>query len=123
MASVLCIGLDDAAMKTRKLILEKSGHEVTQARDLLQVKTLCEVHSFSVAVLGQSLNSSEKMRIADTVLKYCKTAKILELHIGVGQELPSADGHLQITASEPEGLLQAVNRLVRRAGKARPRSF
>ena len=55
----------------------KAGYTVTQACDLRQVKTQCEGHSFSVAVLGQSLNQSEKKRITDVVLKSCKFAKIL----------------------------------------------
>ena len=108
---ILCIGINDAAMHTRRLILEKAGYRVTQARDLRQVKTECESTSFSVAVLGQSLNPSEKKRIADVVLQHCKSAKILELHQGIAPELPEADAHLHIAASEPEGLVEAVSTL------------
>lgn len=60
MADVLCIGIDDAAMRTRMLVLERSGHKVTQARDLRQIQAACETISFSVAVLGQSLNARRK---------------------------------------------------------------
>jgi hypothetical protein len=118
---VLCIGINDAAMQTRRLILEKAGHTVTQARDLRQVKAACENISFAVAILGQSLNPSEKKRIADLVLTSCKIAKILELHVGVAPDLPEADGHLQINASEPESLVEAVNRLLRTARKKKAR--
>ena len=62
MATVLCVGADDAAMSTRRLILTRAGHEVRQARDLLQVKAECEATSFSVVVIGHSLNVNEKLR-------------------------------------------------------------
>jgi|SRR6185503_17671544 hypothetical protein len=122
MADVLCVGMDDAAMETRRLVLEQAGHVVRQARDLRRVKQTCEVNSFSVVILGQSLNASEKMRITDVVLTHCKSAKILELHTGITPELPEADGHLQMSTIEPRGLVAAVNALLQapRKKKARP---
>jgi hypothetical protein len=117
MADVLCIGMDDAAMQTRRLILEKAGHAVSQARDLRRVKEECEVNSFAVVILGQSLNASEKRRITDVVLTSCKSAKILELHKGVQPELPHADDHLQITVSEPQDLVDAVAALLQKSRK------
>lgn len=114
-ADLLCVGIDDASMATRRLILEKAGHTVTQLHDLRQVQAACETKSFSVVVLGQSLNANEKKRISDILLKYCKNAKILELHSGIGPELPSADSHLQVNAGQPEALSEAVNALLRRS--------
>jgi DNA-binding NtrC family response regulator len=111
-ADILCIGLDSAAMRTRLLILERAGHKVTQARDLRQVESACEAISFDVAILGQSLNANEKMRVSDVLQKNCKSAKILELHIGVAPDLPHADEHLQATAMEPQDLIGAVNALL-----------
>jgi hypothetical protein len=111
-ADILCIGIDSAAMLTRILILERAGHNVTQARDLRQVQSACETIGFHIAILGQSLNASEKKRIADVVLKHCTATKILELHSGIAPELPQADAHLQVTAIEPQGLIDAVNALL-----------
>ena len=121
MADLLCIGMDDAAMQTRKLILEKAGHAVTQARDLRRVKEACEVNSFAVVILGQSLNGSEKRRITDVVLTICTSAKILELHKGIQPELPQADNHLRITVSEPQDLVEAVATLLRKPRKKKAR--
>ena len=124
MANLLCVGIDDAAMMTRKLTLEKAGHTVTQTRDLLQVKAACEGADFSIAILCQSLNSNEKKRIRDVLLTNCKAARILELHKSITPELSDADWHLQIGAAEPQGLTEAVNTLLRmpRKKKARPAS-
>jgi 4-hydroxy-3-methylbut-2-enyl diphosphate reductase IspH len=106
--------MDDAAMQTRRLILEKAGHTVSQARDLRRVKQACEANSFSVVILGQALNASEKRRIADVVLTHCKSAKILELHTSITPDVPEADEHLQVSAIEPENLVEAVNALLRK---------
>ena len=119
-ADILCIGIDNSAMRTRLLILEGAGHNVTQARDLRQVQAACETVSFAVAILGQSLNPSEKKRITDVVLTHCKSAKILELHTGIAPELPQADDHLQVSAVDAQGLVNAVNALLhKRKKKAR----
>ena len=121
LTEVLCVGFDDAAMRTRRLILERAGHVVTQARDLRQVQAACENTSFAVAVLGQSLNANEKKRVTDIVRRYCKCAKVLELHMGIAPELPDADEHLQVDGGEPEGLVEAVGTLLRRRGKMKAR--
>ncbi len=120
MADVLCVGMNDAAMIKRKLILEKAGHAVIQARDVRKVTEACEATSFSVVVLGQGFNGSEKMRVSGIVRTCCKTAKILELHSTIVPEFPGADGHLRVTASEPEGLVEAVNALLKVSRKAKP---
>lgn len=127
MADVLCIGLDGAAMQTWKLILEKAGHNVRQASDLRHVKSACESILFDIAILEQSLNASEKKRITDVVLTHCTSARILDLHTGIAPEVSDADAHLQVTASAPQSLVQAVNAVLRRprrkkAGGANPSS-
>jgi deoxyribose-phosphate aldolase len=65
---VLCVGMNDAAMQTRKLVLEKAGLNVSQARDIRQVQAACESNSFAVVILGHSLNRNEKKRVSDVVL-------------------------------------------------------
>ena len=119
MAHILCVGLNDAVMATRKAILERAGHTVSQAMDIRRILTVCESHPIRVAVLGSSLGANEKMRVSDAVHKECKAAKILELHTGVAPELPSAHGHLRMTETQPEGLIEAVNALLPKARKAK----
>ena len=121
-ADILCIGIDNAAMQTRMLILEREGHKVTQARDLRQVKTACETIAFQVAILGHSLNANEKMRIADVVVTSCNDTKILDLHRGYEPDFPPADAHLQVSAMEPEGLVETVDTLLETPRKKKARS-
>jgi DNA-binding NtrC family response regulator len=119
---VLCVGLDGAAMQTRRLVLERAGLNVSQARDIRQVQAACESTSFAVVILGHSLNPNEKKRVSDVVLTYCKTAKLLELHTAIAPDLPSADGHLQANPTEPEALVGAVSRLLRKRKKTKAQS-
>jgi DNA-binding NtrC family response regulator len=119
---VLCVGLDGAAMQTRRLVLEKAGLNVSQARDIRQVQAACESNSFAVVILGHSLNPNEKKRVSDVVLTYCKTAKLLELHRAIVPDLPSADGHLQANPTEPGVLVEAVSRLLKKRRKTKAQS-
>lgn len=114
MANILCVGKDDALMQTRRAILERAGHVLTQACDLRQVVAACESDSFQIAVLGQSLPAAEKLRITSTVLRYCRSTRVLELHTGIAPDVSTADAHVRITASEPETLGDAVAALLRR---------
>ena len=63
------------------------------------------------------------MRISGVVRTFCKTAKILELHAKIVPEFPGADGHLQVTASEPEGLIEAVSALLKPCEKEKRAQF
>jgi hypothetical protein len=75
-----------------------------------------------VVILGHSLNPNEKKRVSDVVLTYCKTAKILELHKGIAPDVPTADGHLQANPTEPEALVEAVSRLLKKRRKTKAQS-
>jgi CheY-like chemotaxis protein len=110
-ANILCIGASDATMETRRMLLESAGHTVTEAKDLREVTAACQTGSVDIAILGQDLPEKEKVRVSDTIRRM-SGARILELHIGVAPELPSADAHLQTIASAPEGLLECVNELL-----------
>ena len=111
MATLLCVGADDAAMATRKLILTRAGHDVRQARDLREVKAECEATSFSVVVIGHSLNPNEKMRVCSVIREHCKNAKLLELHTGISPQLREADAHLYIGENHPHELVDGVAKL------------
>jgi CheY-like chemotaxis protein len=118
MAKVLCVGMNDAAMQTRQMLLEQAGHSVAIARDLRQIIAACEREQFSVAVLGQHLPAKEKLRITGKVRELCPGARILELQATLSTPIPTADAHL--TASEEafaEELIDCVNRLATRKRK------
>lgn len=53
---ILCSVIEDAAMQTRRLILEKAGYTVTQARDLRKIETECQ-NNFPDCPLVRQRNS------------------------------------------------------------------
>lgn len=60
MALVLCTGVDEALLQTRRLILESAGHLVVSVTDEQALITACNAHSFDVAVIGQTVTSKMK---------------------------------------------------------------
>ena len=71
MAYVLCTGVDPALMATRKLLLERAGHTVFTAADERELTSACQQIRFDVAVVGQSMSTASKERIAAAIRKSC----------------------------------------------------
>ena len=121
MANVLCIGPPDAVTKTRCVLLEwTGGHEVTEAHNIAEVIAASKLKNFSVAVLSHSIPVKEKRSMLDALRRQNPAARILELHMTLAPELPDADGHLPITLTRPENLVEAVESLVKRNTKGTP---
>ncbi len=114
MALVLCTGTDDGLMQTRKLILERAGHQVVPATDLKTVERACEQTDFDVVVLGQTVSSWEKRRITELARQRCRDAKILELHRPgyASKHVLDADDWLEVPAEIPDDLAKRVAALV-----------
>ena len=92
MALVLCTGVDHAVVTTRKLILQNAGHKVITAMDESSVKTVCQQHSFDVAVIGQTASAKTKRQVMALIRQHCPSAKILELYrFSTGRILVDAD--------------------------------
>ena len=111
MANVLCIGLDDAAMKARADLLRKAGHVLSEAKDLRQVVAACSGIAFDAVVIGHSLPAMEKLRVGEVVRRYCRRTKILELYSSEEPELPTADVHLPVREGVPEDLVGTIHRM------------
>ena len=112
MALVLCSGIDRALVETRRLMLEKAGHEVVTVMDERALVDACKKHSFDVAVLGQTISPLSKPRVAMLVKQHCPNVKILELYPPyTGKILEDADSWLVVPADVPEGLIERVNEL------------
>jgi len=112
MALVLCTGVDKALLQSRRLILERAGHTVVSAMDDQTLTTACQKNSFDVAVIGQTVSSNMKQRIASLVRQHCPGAKILELYQQYsGRELTNADSWLSVPVDVPADLADRVNEL------------
>jgi hypothetical protein len=86
-------------MKTRQLILEHAGHTVIPASDDREVKTVCSLHKFEVAIIGQNISAKAKGRVLELVREHCPEVKVLELYPQyASKSLKNADGWLQMPA-------------------------
>lgn len=112
MARVLCTGIDTMLLQTRKLILERAGHEVITVTDEQSLVALCKEECFDVAVIGQTVSSNIKRRVATLIREHCPQSKILELYQPhVGRSLEDADSWLPVPADIPVHLTERVNEL------------
>jgi CheY-like chemotaxis protein len=115
MALVLCTGVDEALLQTRRLILEGAGHRVVTVTDEPALITACTVHSFDVAVIGQSVTENSKRRIASLVRQHCPAAKLLELYQPhLGRTLSNADSWMETPADVPRELADRVDELAKK---------
>ena len=115
-AVVLCTGADMGLLETRRLILEHAGHTVITARDQRAVIAACQQSRIDVAVIGQSVSSTNKRVISSLVRQHCPGAKILELHQSYqGKEVDDADSWLEVPAGVPQELADCVGELLKRS--------
>jgi hypothetical protein len=102
---------------TRKVMLEAAGHTVTTARDFREVMAACESRIFAVAILGQTLSFNEKLKMSQALREKCSGLRILELYTTEPPALRHGTARLEVSATEPEELVTAVNSLVAKGDK------
>ena len=116
MARVVCTGIDQQLMETRKMILERAGHVVTLAKNEPELLAACENRDVDVAIIGQALSPKIKRAIAATVRRFCASARILELYgIHQGKSIEDADSWLVVPADVPQDLAERVDELAKKS--------
>ena len=105
MAEILCIGMDDASMQAKQLVLQGAGHSVSLAKDIRKVVAACSGIRFDVILIGQSLPDKEKLRVYELLQQHGAGARIVEQHVGA-PVLTAADAHIR--ASESNKKLTAI---------------
>src|SRR5450759_2378402 len=105
MALILCTGADRQLLKTRQLILERSGHRVITAVDERELIQHCHDHTFDLAVIGQSLGPKVKLHAMDLLRAHCPSVKILELYAPhTDRALKDADAWMEMPTDGPQDL-------------------
>lgn len=116
MALVLCTGIDDSILTTRRLILEAAGHKVFTVTDEKALLTLCKEHHFDVAVVGQTVDNNIKRRIGALIRTNCPHTKVLELYEPhLGRALEDADSWMLTPTDVPKDLPDRVDELAKQA--------
>lgn len=119
MALILCTGTDLILMETRRMLLEKFGHQVITAANELAITAACQRHSFDVAVIGQGASPCAKKHVSALIRASCPTTKVLELYTASSHKvLETADSWLEVPADSPEILPRRVTELAKPSSKA-----
>jgi len=115
MAVVLCTGVEEGLLTTRKLMLENAGHIVIVAMTEPAILKACQRQNFQVAVIGQENTPGKKKRVFALVRRHRPSTKILEVYpIEVGRILKKADDWLALPKQEPTELVERVANLLKR---------
>jgi len=94
----------------RKRVLEQAGYRVMAIRNPEEVEEACKNHKIDLALVGYSVTSAEKQRIAAEAMRLCK-CPILELW---DREPPQIRGegsifdHFSLTAEDFLGKVNSI---------------
>jgi hypothetical protein len=114
MAVVLCTGVEEGLLSTRKMMLQRAGHIVIIAMTLPALMKACQSYALHVAVVGQEETPEKKRRVFVLIRQHCPSTKILEVYpIELGKVLTSADDWLALPKQTPNELVERVTSLLR----------
>jgi hypothetical protein len=116
MALVLCTGVDEELIRSRKVLLERGGHRVVVAAGPWSLIQACMKHQFDVAVIEQAISQPRKRHLLKLVRRHCPETRVLELYsLSTGRWLENADDWLAVPAAISDELLEHVSALASRA--------
>ncbi len=76
---ILNISSDKTVATTREMILRQHGYQVLTALDLTDVERACRESEIDLAILGHSLNRSQRERVLQVLQSHCKGAPVLDI--------------------------------------------
>jgi DNA-binding NtrC family response regulator len=107
---ILSVSYDEALLRTRHMLLEREGYDVTSTRGFIATLEECQKGNFAVFILGHSIANSEKKQMVTIFKQFCP-APVISLRRNAGEEIvEGADYHIQ---AEPERLLKLVAEVIR----------
>jgi vacuolar-type H+-ATPase subunit F/Vma7 len=114
MALVVCTGVDQALLNTRRMILEVAGHTVVTVTDERSLVEALEEHTFDVAVIGQTVAARIKRKISAIIREHCPAVKVLEIYDNhSGRVLDDADASMMALGEVPKDLADQVDELAK----------
>ena len=106
---ILNIAPVDNLRRTRAMLLEDAGFNVTSAGTLREAEHICRRAGFDLILIGQNFSGEDKRRLAQSVRTLLPEAPILEL-CRISPEIQSPD-HVLYDPT-PEDLVDFVQRLL-----------
>ena len=121
---ILSITYDETLLRTREMILEGAGHEVTSALGLEDGRKACAHRGFQLFILGHSIPERDKIELVARFRATNPTAPVIALTRAGEPRLKEVDAYLN--PGDPEELLRAIARTLdpsserRRSASERP---
>jgi len=115
---ILSVSYDAALLRSREMILQRQGYEVTSVQNLQDAILQCRREMFDVALIGHAIPIAEQMNIVGELRKNCPGAKVVALTARPMSPAPYADH--SVDAMKPDELVAELRHLFAEAdsGKA-----
>jgi DNA-binding NtrC family response regulator len=108
-ARILSVSYDEPLMRTRQMLLQTQGYQVTSSQGFSESLAHCRRGGFDLFILGHSIPLRDKAQLIKSFHEVCK-APIISLRRSVGEKKP-AGADYQIDP-DPEDLLRLVAEIV-----------
>ena len=98
---------DLEVLSTQAVILEKAGHQVTQALGRKPVEEMVKRENFDFVVLGPTLSKNDRHHLPYMVKKANESTRVLVMHTD-GERHPAVDINLE-TGCRIESVLEKIS--------------
>jgi len=110
MAHILSVSYDESLLKTRHLMLEQVGYEVTSSLGFTDALRECTAGGpFDLFLLGHSIPLHDKQALVEAFRSRCR-AVIVALQ-RTGEDLAATGADFQADPGDPAGMLQLVSKI------------
>lgn len=109
-ARILSITYDETLLRTREMILQSAGHEVTSALGLQDGREACERSGFQLFIIGHSIPERDKLELIGCFRAANPKAQVIALTRAGEPRLKEVDTY--INPGDPEELVRAIARVL-----------
>ena len=105
MARIISISYDETLLRTRHLMLEQAGHQVTSAVGFHDAKRACE-NAADLIIIGHSIPKADKLDLISSFRSMSPNGTVVALTRAGEDRLKEVDAY--INPGDPEELLRAI---------------
>jgi CheY-like chemotaxis protein len=117
---ILCISYDEILLRTRRMLLEEVGFEVTPAVEIAAAMDHCaKTPNFDLIVMDHSMPREDQIALVDILWSMNCNTPVLSVRMHCDISLPEADFSVD-SSDGPAAFVAAVKAAVTRKAKAAP---
>jgi DNA-binding NtrC family response regulator len=117
MARILSISYDETLLRTRELMLEWAGHQVTSALGFQDALAGCTTSDFDLAIIGHSIPGNDKKKLIEGFRRHNPKGVVIALTRAGEPRLAEVDHY--ISPGDPEDLLRTLSWIINPASERR----